>query len=136
MLSVTTNSKGQRRRRPCPTMFTKCALLCLLYKTELPYMLKKWWIVRCYTPIWKLTAFVKVVSPVSKATVYGPATDRNSRPATTSTSVWWGLRIFLLDTVSYLIRNGGSFPGGKTAGTWSWPLLPSSAEVKERVVFS
>ena len=27
----------------------------------------------------------------------------------------------------------GLFPGGKAAGTWRWPLTPSSAEVKERV---
>jgi hypothetical protein len=28
------------------------------------------------------------------------------------------------------LGNGGSFPGFKAAGTWSWPLTPSSAEVK------
>jgi hypothetical protein len=27
----------------------------------------------------------------------------------------------------------GSFLGGKAAGAWSWPLTPSSAEVKEWV---
>jgi hypothetical protein len=27
----------------------------------------------------------------------------------------------------------GLFPGGKTAGAWSWPPTPSSVEVKERV---
>jgi hypothetical protein len=31
---------------------------------------------------------------------------------------------------SYLMGTRGSFPGGKGAGTWSWP---SSAEVKECV---
>jgi hypothetical protein len=33
---------------------------------------------------------------------------------------------------SYPMDSGGSFPGSKTAGVWSWPL-PSSAEVKEWV---
>jgi hypothetical protein len=28
---------------------------------------------------------------------------------------------------------GGSFPGGKAAGAWNWPLTPSSAEIKEWV---
>jgi hypothetical protein len=26
---------------------------------------------------------------------------------------------------SYLIGTGGSFPGGKVAGPWSWPLISS-----------
>jgi hypothetical protein len=33
---------------------------------------------------------------------------------------------------SCLVGTRGSFPGGKAAGTWSWPL-PSTAEVKEWV---
>jgi hypothetical protein len=32
---------------------------------------------------------------------------------------------------SYTMGKRGSFPGGKAAGAWSWPLNPSSAEVKE-----
>jgi hypothetical protein len=31
---------------------------------------------------------------------------------------------------SYPMGTRGSFPGGKAAGAWSWPLTPSSAEVK------
>jgi len=31
---------------------------------------------------------------------------------------------------SYPMGTGGSYPGDKAAGTWSWPSLPSSAEVK------
>jgi hypothetical protein len=34
---------------------------------------------------------------------------------------------------SYPMGTRGSFPGGKASGAWSWPLTPSSAEVKERV---
>jgi hypothetical protein len=34
---------------------------------------------------------------------------------------------------SYPVDNRGSFPGAKAAGSWSWPLTPSSAEVKECV---
>jgi hypothetical protein len=34
---------------------------------------------------------------------------------------------------SYQMANRGSFPEGKAAGAWSWPLAPSSAEVKEWV---
>jgi hypothetical protein len=34
---------------------------------------------------------------------------------------------------SYPMGTRGSFPGAKAAGTWSWPLTPSSAEVKECV---
>jgi hypothetical protein len=33
---------------------------------------------------------------------------------------------------SYVVGSRGSFPGGKAAGAWSWPLT-SSAEVKECV---
>jgi hypothetical protein len=35
----------------------------------------------------------------------------------------------------YPMGTRGSFPGGKAAGAWSWPLTPSSAEVKECVDF-
>jgi hypothetical protein len=31
---------------------------------------------------------------------------------------------------SYPMGTMGSFPGGKAAGAWSWPLTPSNAEVK------
>jgi hypothetical protein len=34
---------------------------------------------------------------------------------------------------SYPMGIKGSFPGGKAAGAWSWPLTPSSAEVREWV---
>jgi hypothetical protein len=34
---------------------------------------------------------------------------------------------------SYPVGTRGPFPGAKAAGAWSWPLTPSSAEVKERV---
>jgi hypothetical protein len=34
---------------------------------------------------------------------------------------------------SYQMNTRGSFPGGKAVGAWSWPLTPSSAEVKEWV---
>jgi hypothetical protein len=34
---------------------------------------------------------------------------------------------------SYPMENKVSFSGGKVAGAWSWPLTPSSAEVKECV---
>jgi hypothetical protein len=36
-------------------------------------------------------------------------------------------------SASYPMSIRGSFPGGKAAGAWSWPLTPSSAEVKEWV---
>jgi len=34
---------------------------------------------------------------------------------------------------SYPMGTRGTFPGGKVAEAWSWPLIPSSAEVKEGV---
>jgi hypothetical protein len=34
---------------------------------------------------------------------------------------------------SYSLGTRGSFPGGKEAEAWSWPLTPSSAEVKKCV---
>jgi hypothetical protein len=34
---------------------------------------------------------------------------------------------------SYPGDTGGCFPGGKAAGSWNWPLTPSSAQVKEWV---
>jgi hypothetical protein len=33
----------------------------------------------------------------------------------------------------YLIQRVPVFPGGKAAGAWRWPSIPSSAQVKERV---
>jgi hypothetical protein len=35
-----------------------------------------------------------------------------------------------LHPASYLMGTGGSFAGNKAAGSWSWQLTPSSAEVK------
>jgi len=32
--------------------------------------------------------------------------------------------IHVILTVSYPMRNRGSFPGDKTAVAWSWPLIP------------
>jgi hypothetical protein len=55
---------------------------------------------------------------------------RAGRPRVRSSSPGWG-KIFLLSNVvetgsgthpAYPLRSGGSFPGGKAAGTWSWPL--------------
>jgi hypothetical protein len=34
--------------------------------------------------------------------------------------------------ISYPMGTGGSFPGGKAAGAWSWPLTSISAEVKKK----
>jgi hypothetical protein len=53
-----------------------------------------------------------------------------------------GLRFSLLHVetgsgahpTSYPIGTGGSFPGGKAAGAWSWP--PTSAEVKKMWVYT
>jgi hypothetical protein len=54
-----------------------------------------------------------------------------------------GLEIFLFTTASrtalgahptsYPMGTRGAFPAGKAAGAWSWPLTPSSSEVKECV---
>jgi hypothetical protein len=37
---------------------------------------------------------------------------------------------------SYPIRTMGSFPGGKTAGAWSWPSTPFSAKIKKALTYT
>jgi len=55
--------------------------------------------------------------------------DRGSSPGGGSDGIF-----FLFDTTSKVaVANPASYPmdtGGKAAGAWSWPLTPSSAEIK------
>jgi hypothetical protein len=75
------------------------------------------------------------------ASVDGTATGYRQENWGVGVRVPVGSRIFLLSTssrshpASYPMGAGGSFPGGKAAGEWRWPLTSTSAEVKKMSIY-